>query len=223
MSSVPSRKTRRGSGNQKKRVIVGKKNLTTSRTRRVVPSVSSPALLDPQGKTDHRFRQFLYDFSTLGISLEIVRSHLASLLGLTSPQYNIIMVLANGGGKGISVSDVARRLHVSTAFIAAEGINLESSGLIEKRRNPDDGRGVLLHLTQLGWGRVVQIGPERQKINDHLFGSLSAQGFRQLAETLASLLDDFNYTVRLVKNAPSARDQSDHFAVQNFKALKEKR
>ena len=39
MSSVPSRKTRRGSGNQKKRVIVGKKNLTTSRTRRVVPSV----------------------------------------------------------------------------------------------------------------------------------------------------------------------------------------
>jgi DNA-binding MarR family transcriptional regulator len=220
MPSAPSRKTRRGSSNKKIRVTDGKKRPPISRTRRVVPSVSSPALLDPQGKTDHRFRQFLYDFSTLGVSLEIVRSHLASLLGLTSPQYNIIMVLANGGGTGISVSEVARRLHVSTAFIAAEGINLESTGLIEKHRNPNDGRGVLLHLTPLGWERVAHIGPERQKINDHLFGGLSAQGFRSLAETLASLLDDFNYTVRLIKNAPSARDQSDYFPVQNFKALK---
>jgi len=223
MSSAPSRKTRRGSGNKEARGIDGEKKPPISRTHRVVPSVSSPALLDPQGKTDHRFRQFLYDFSTLGVSLEIVRSHLASLLGLTSPQYNIIMVLANSGGKGISVSDVARRLHVSTAFIAAEGINLESSGLIEKRRNPNDGRGVLLHLTQVGWEGVAQIGPERQKINDHLFASLSAQGFRRLAETLASLLDDFNYTVRLIKNVPSSRDQSDYLTVQNFKAPKEKR
>jgi DNA-binding MarR family transcriptional regulator len=223
MSSVTSRKTRRGSGKKKVRGIDGEEKPPISRTRRVIPSVSSPALLDPQGKTDHRFRQFLYDFSTLGVSLEIVRSHLASLLELTSPQYNIIMVLANGGGKGISVSDVARRLHVSTAFIAAEGINLESSGLIEKHRNPNDGRGVLLHLTQLGWEQVAQIGPERQKINDHLFGSLSERGFQYLAETLASLLDDFNYTVTLIKNAPSSRDQSDYFAVQNFKALKEKR
>jgi DNA-binding MarR family transcriptional regulator len=204
-------------------VIDGKKRPPVSRTRRVVLSVSSPALVDPQGKTDHRFRQFLYDFSTLGVSLEIVRSHFASLLGLTSPQYNIIMVLANGGGKGISVSEVARRLHVSTAFIAAEGINLESSGLIEKHRNPNDGRGVLLHLTQLGWERVAQVGPERQEINDHLFGSLSARDFRHLAETLASLLDNFNYTVRLIKNAPSSRDQPDSLAVETFKALKEKR
>jgi DNA-binding MarR family transcriptional regulator len=43
----------------------------------LTPSASSAALLDPGGKTDHRFRQFLYDFSTLGASLEIVRSYLA--------------------------------------------------------------------------------------------------------------------------------------------------
>jgi hypothetical protein len=70
---------------------------------------------------------------------------------------------------------------------------------------------------------VAQVGPERQEINDHLFGSLSARDFRHLAETLASLLDNFNYTVRLIKNAPSSRDQPDSLAVETFKALKEKR
>src|SRR5215469_614318 len=222
MLSIPSGKTPRGSSNRKTRALDDEKSLKIFRTHRITLSASSPALLDPQGKTDHRFRQFLYDFSTLGVSLEIVRAYLASLLGLTSAQYNIIMVLANGGGKGISVSEVARRLHVSTAFITAEGINLESASLIEKHRNPNDGRGVLLHLTQLGWEKVAQIGPERQRINDHLFGSLSARDFRHLAETLVSLLDDFNYTVRLIKSAPPSRVNPVTSPSQNSKAPKEK-
>ena len=219
LSAPPSR---RNSANRSRAVGVEKSSVST-RTQRVILSASSSALLDPKGKTDHQFRQFLYDFSTLGVSLEIVRSYLASLIGLSSPQYNIMMVLANGGGKGISVSEVAQRLHVSTAFITAEGINLESAGLIEKRRNPNDGRGVLLHLTQLGWDRVAQIGPERQKINDHLFGSLSARDFRYLAETLASLLDDFNYTVRLIKSAPVSRLNLTTWLSKSYKAPKEKR
>lgn len=223
MPSVVSGKTRRSPDSGKSRAVGSQKSQTTSRTHGIILSASSPALLDLQGKTDHRFRQFLYDFSTLGASLEIVRSYLASLLGLTSPQYNIIMVLANAGGKGISVSEVARRLHVSTAFITAEGINLESAGLIEKHRNPNDGRGVLLHLTQLGWERVAQIGPERQRINDNLFGSLSARDFRYLAETLASLLDDFNYTVRMIKSAPLSRINPGSSLSRHSKALKGKK
>ena len=219
MPPIASGKARRGPGN-KKSAIDSAKSKKTSRTHRISLSASSPALLDLQGTTDHRFRQFLYDFSTLGISLEIVRSYLASLLGLTSPQYNIIMVLANGDEKGLGVSEVARRLHVSTAFITAEGINLESAGLIEKLRNPNDGRGVLLHLTQLGWEQVTQIAPERQKINVHLFGSLSARDFQALSETLASLLDDFNYTVRLIKSAAPSRI---NLPSKDGTALKEKR
>jgi hypothetical protein len=42
-------------------------------------------------------------------------------------------------------------------------------------------------------------------VNDHLFGSLSAKDFRRLSETLSSLLDDFAYTVRLLKSARSER------------------
>ena len=165
-------------------------------------SASLVELLDEGGQTDHRFRQLLYDFSTLGASLEAARSYLASQLGISPPQYNIAMILANHQNTGgISVSDVAKRLHVSTAFITLEAGSLEQAGLIEKRPNPKDGRGVFLRLTRRGEMLVASIGPERQRVNDHLFGSLSAKEFRRLCDTLSSLLDDFAYTVRLLKSA----------------------
>lgn len=169
-------------------------------------SASLVELLDDGGKTDHRFRQLLYDFSTLGASLEVARAYLASQLGISPPQYNIAMIVANHQNTGgISVTDVARRLHVSTAFITLEAGTLEQAGLIEKKPNPKDRRGVFLRLTRRGELLVERIGPERQRVNDHLFGSLSAKDFRRLSETLSSLLDDFAYTVRLLKSARSER------------------
>src|SRR5271163_3548792 len=169
---------------------------------RMALSASLVDLLDEGGKTDHRFRQLLYDFSTLGASLEVARSYLASQLGISPPQYNIAMILANHQNTGgISVSDVAKRLHVSTAFITLEAGSLEQAGLIEKKPNPKDRRGVFLRLTRRGETLVASIGPERQRVNDHLFGSLSAKEFRLLCDTLSSLLDDFAYTVRLLKSA----------------------
>jgi DNA-binding MarR family transcriptional regulator len=173
---------------------------------RLALSASLAELLDEGGKTDHRFRQLLYDFSTLGASLEVARSYLASQLGISPPQYNIAMVLANHQNTGgISVSDVAKRLHVSTAFITLEAGSLEQAGLIEKRPNPDDRRGIILRLSRAGESLVERIGPERQRVNDHLFGSLSEKDFRRLCDTLSSLLDDFSYTVRLLKSSRSER------------------
>jgi DNA-binding MarR family transcriptional regulator len=173
---------------------------------RLALSASLMELLDEGGKTDHRFRQLLYDFSTLGASLEVARSYLASQLGISPPQYNIAMVLANHQNTGgISVSDVAKRLHVSTAFITLEAGSLEQAGLIEKRPNPDDRRGIILRLSGAGEALVERIGPERQRVNDHLFGSLSEKDFRRLCDTLSSLLDDFSYTVRLLKSSRGER------------------
>jgi DNA-binding MarR family transcriptional regulator len=165
-------------------------------------SASREELLDEGGKTDDRFRQLLYDFSTLGSSLEVARAYLAAQIGISPPQYNIAMVLASHQNTGgIRVSDVAKHLHVSTAFITLEAGSLEQAGLVEKRPNPEDGRGVFLRLTGRGERLVQSIGPERRKVNDQLFGSLSAKDFRRLCDILSSLLDDFAYTVRLLKSA----------------------
>ncbi len=152
------------------------KNLPKTRHFKLPLSISKPELLDDEGLSDLRFRQLLYDFSVLGSSLEEARAYLASLSGLTSPQYNVVMIIAQyQGAKGVSVTSVAQHLHVTTAFITLETGRLERSGWIEKRQNPSDGRGILLRLTKKGESNVQRIAPQRLIINDHLFGKLSAK------------------------------------------------
>jgi DNA-binding MarR family transcriptional regulator len=188
-----------------------------TRARRVFampPTVSRAELLDEDGTSDRRFRQFIYDFSALGAQLELVRAYLSSQLDLSPPQYNIVMIIAQyQGAEGIGVSDVAQHLHVTTAFITSEVGKLEQAGLVEKRPNPHDGRGVLLCLTGVGEAKALQIGPKRLLINDHLFRGLSGEDFRQLAQTVASLIDAFTETTNMLKvmaQGPSTlRGQAD--------------
>jgi DNA-binding MarR family transcriptional regulator len=166
----------------------------------LLPTVSRPELLDKEGGSDLVFRQFLYDFSVMAAYMEAVRTYLASNLDLTPPQYNIVMVLAQHRQKKMmSVSDVARNLHVTTAFITGEIRKLEHDGLVEKRRNPDDGRGVLLRLTSSGRARVQRTAVQRSQVNDRLFRKLSKEDFRHLSKTVASLIDDFVETAALLK------------------------
>lgn len=163
-------------------------------------SISRPELLDEDGVSDLRFRQLLYDFSVLGSSLEVARAYLASLSGITSPQYNIVMIIAqHQGTRGVNVTSVAQHLHVTTAFITLEAGRLERSGWIKKRQNPSDGRSILLHLTRKGEAEVRRIAPQRLIVNDHLFGKLSGKDFRHLAQTLALLIDDFAETIEMLK------------------------
>ena len=171
---------------------------------RMPPSVSRSELLDENGPSDRRFRQFLYDFSVLGSSLESARSYLASQLGLSSPQYKIVMIVAQyQGAIGVSGSDIAQHLHVTTAFITSEAGKLEQMEWLEKRPNPRDGRSVLLRLTSLGEAKVRQIGRERRLVNDRLFRGLSGKDFRHLTKTFAALIDDFAATASMLKTARS--------------------
>ncbi len=166
----------------------------------LAPTISNVELLDEDGKTDRRFRQMLYDFSVLSSHLDYARAHLASQVNLTSPQYNIAMIIAYYQGEtGVSVSEVAEYLHVTTAFITSEVGKLAKMGLVDKSQNPNDGRGVQLRLTPAGSESLHQIGPQRLLINNHLFRGLSGEDFRRLSRVLAELIDEFSETISMLK------------------------
>jgi DNA-binding MarR family transcriptional regulator len=166
-------------------------------------TVSRPELLDDNGTSDGQFRQLLYDMTTLASHLESARAFLAGRIGLSSPQYNIAMIIARfQGAEGVSVSEVAQRLHVSTAFITSEAGKLEAAGFISKRQNPRDGRGILLRLSPPGEKKVLEVGPIRLLVNDQLFRGISGENFRHMAKTVASLIDDFSGTIQMLKTLP---------------------
>lgn len=89
-------------------------------------------------------------FSLYAASLalnKVYRSALAPL-GLTYPQYLVMLVLWEGDG--CSVSDIGERLHLDSATLTPMLKRLQLMGLVDRRRAQDDERRVLVRLTASG-------------------------------------------------------------------------
>lgn len=151
-------------------------------------TISREALL--KHGSDHRFRKLLYDFEHLGKLLDRSRSHLAAEIGLTPPQYNILMVVAeHQKDQGISVGDIAKSLHVTGAFVTTQIHRLVAANMVEKIANPDDGRSILVRLAPQGRAEIKRVAPIIRDFNDAFFAPMSRAGFKQFSATVASLIE----------------------------------
>jgi MarR family transcriptional regulator, organic hydroperoxide resistance regulator len=167
---------------------------------RLPATASRPALLE--GGSDRRFRQLVYDLLTISVRMETVRTYLARQIGITGPQYSVLVAIAQfQGAEGVSVSKVAEVLHVSGAFITAETRQLERVGLVIKAINPRDRRGVLLRLTPNGERQMIAISPAIMAINDKFFAPLTRRAFRQFADSAAQLVDSSREVMQLIETA----------------------
>jgi DNA-binding MarR family transcriptional regulator len=150
-------------------------------------TVSHAPLLDDG--SDERFRRLVYDLFTIATRMETVREHLARRIEITASQYSVVMAIARLQGRsGVSVRALAEVLHVSSAFIASETGKLARQGLVTKRQNPDDRRGVLLSLTRAARHRIARLMPEIRAVNDLFFGPLDRAAFEGLSAASASLV-----------------------------------
>jgi DNA-binding MarR family transcriptional regulator len=173
------------------RLAIGRGGATMSQRHAPPPSlpptVSRAALLEDG--SDRRFRQLVYDLFTIAARMEAAREHLAARMGVTTAQYSIMMTIAQLQGEvGVGVGALAKTLHVSSAFVASESGKLARLGLVTKRPNPSDGRGVLLRLTRAGRQRIARVGPHVRAVNDMLFAALDRPAFEGLSVAAAGLV-----------------------------------
>ena len=163
------------------------------------PTISSGALLE-RG-SDRRFRALVNDLFTVASRMEIVRSHLGRRMGISGPQYSVLVAVAHlQDGRGVSVGAVAQAMHVSSAFIAAETGKMARRGLLLKRPNPQDRRGVLLSLAPAGRLRIDRVAAEIRAINDLFFGALDAPLFCALSAAAAALVKGSGRAVHYLKS-----------------------
>ncbi len=170
-----------------------------------VTTTSRPEFLDPDG-SDRTFRATVYDLLAVGARMQDVRDHLAAGIGVSGPQYAILMAIFHmqSGSEGAGVRAVGRRLHVSGPFVTAQANRLVELGLVEKRPNPADGRGVLLCLTAEGRRRISDAAPAIQDANDVFFAALSKVDFLVLSDIAARLEKSSEQAVKRHKG-PSDR------------------
>ena len=71
-----------------------------------------------------------------------------SQLGITYPQYLVMMVLWEQDGQ--PVNDLAKRLHLETNTVTPLLQRMEKQGLVSRRKGKEDGRQVIVSLTAEG-------------------------------------------------------------------------
>lgn len=155
------------------------------RPRKKTPlTVSRPALL-AQG-SDAEFRGLIHDLIAYGHKLDACRDAFAAIAGISGAQYEILMLVSRADG--LSIGEVAARLHRSGAFITIEANKLAAEGILEKAADPSDGRRVLLRMNAKSVAMLERLAPYQQRINDVLFEFVDAKRFRELRALAAELV-----------------------------------
>jgi MarR family transcriptional regulator, organic hydroperoxide resistance regulator len=166
------------------------------------PTATCRALLEKG--SDRRFRTLVNDLFTIASRMELVRAHLGRRMGISGPQYSLLVAVAHlQGARGVSVGAVAQAMHVSSAFIAAETGKMAKLGLLLKRSNPDDRRGVLISLAPAGRLELDRVGAEIRAINDLFFGALDAASFGALSVAAQALVAGSGRALHYVKAVES--------------------
>jgi DNA-binding MarR family transcriptional regulator len=161
------------------------------------PTASNSALLE-RG-SDRRFRALVNDLFTIASRMDLVRAHLGRRMGISGPQYSVLVAVAHLQGQGgASVGAVAQAMHVSSAFIATETGKMARRGLLLKRPNPADRRGVLLGVAPAGRLKLERVAPEIRVINDLFFGALDATSFNALSAAANALVQGSGKAVHFV-------------------------
>jgi DNA-binding MarR family transcriptional regulator len=150
------------------------------------PLTTSRAALLVDG-SDRPFRELVRDLVDFSARLQQIREGIARGMGLTPPQYNVLMTLAYLGGD-VTVGDLAERLRVSVPFVVSETRRLVALGLLEKRPDAVDRRRVMLVLTAKARAALKDIAPLQVSVNDVLFSTLVAGDLETLTGLTRGLL-----------------------------------
>ena len=166
------------------------------RRRPQPPTVSRPALL--VGGSDAEFRGLIHDLIAYGHKLDACRDAFAAIAGISGVQYEILMLVSRA--EGLSIGEVAARLHRSGAFITIEANKLAAAGILHKASDPADGRRVLLKTSAKADALLERMAPYQRRVNDILFESLDAKRFRALRALAAELVAGGDRAVSLLEH-----------------------
>ena len=158
------------------------------------PTVSRPALL-VEG-SDAEFRGLIHDLIAYGHRLDACRDAFAAIAGISGAQYEILMLVSRT--EGLSIGDIAARLHRSGAFITIEAAKLVERGLLAKAADRRDGRRVLLRKNARTLQLLRRMAPHQRRINDVLFACLDARRFRSLRRLASELVSCGDRAVALL-------------------------
>jgi len=139
-------------------------------------------------KNQETIRRFAWVINSVGVHLEELRYFWAKALGISGPQWMILMALADLDDKdGIPVNVVSKKLHVDPSFVTTQSKLLEKKGFLRRKTSTDDARVVLMSLTDKTYKQMAGLAAQQEALNEFVFAELSNKQLDELIDTLSGL------------------------------------
>jgi DNA-binding MarR family transcriptional regulator len=140
------------------------------------------------GKNHDIARQFAWEIAAINVHLQEIRYFWAKALGVSGPQWMILMALADlDQGEGVAVKVVSKMLHVDPSFVTTQSKMLEKKGFMRRKPSVDDARVVQMSLTDKTYKLIAGLASEQEALNNFIFAEFSDRELGELTGKLAAL------------------------------------
>ncbi|MGO4711461.1 MarR family winged helix-turn-helix transcriptional regulator [Bradyrhizobium sp. 2TAF24] len=141
--------------------------------------------------------QFVWNILEIHSHLESIHRAWAELLGISEPQWLILMAIDElDKGGGVSGVDVSAQLRVHPAFVTTQTKSLERAGLLARSPSPSDARFVLMSLTQKARSEIAKLSERREALHRAIFGTLGTGALTDLNTRLDAIRKAADRAVR---------------------------
>jgi MarR family transcriptional regulator, organic hydroperoxide resistance regulator len=151
------------------------------------PGSDKTRLPGGSGKNEEIVRRFLWDIATVNIYLDEIRQFWARILGISGPQWMILMAVSDlDEGDGVPVKDVSAMLHVDSSFVTTQSKMLERNGFVRRVPSREDARVVLMSLSDKACKHIAKISTRQATLNEFIFAEFDDPALKEIAGRLSS-------------------------------------
>jgi DNA-binding MarR family transcriptional regulator len=139
-------------------------------------------------KNQDTIRRLTWVIASINVHLEELRYFWAKTLGISGPQWMILMALADmDQDEGVPVNVVSKKLHVDSSFITTQSKLLEKKGFLRRKTSTEDARIVQMSLTDKTYKHLASLASQQEALNDFIFSEFNDEQLGQLTDKLATL------------------------------------
>src|ERR1700754_5134344 len=125
-------------------------------------------------KNQDAARRFTWEIASISVHLEELRYFWAKALGISGPQWMILMAVAElDQSEGIPVNAVSKMLHVDSSFVTTQSKLLEKKGFMRRKPAPEDARVVKMSLTDKTYKQLANLEAQQDAIHEFIFEEFS--------------------------------------------------
>ena len=147
------------------------------------------ASVDQSGGKNHDIaRRFAWEIAAINVHLQEIRYFWAKTLGVSGPQWMILMALADlDQGEGVPVKVVSKMLHVDPSFVTTQSKMLEKKGFMRRKTSDDDARVVQMSLTDKSYKHMAALASLQEELNNFIFAEFTDRELTEFTGKLTAL------------------------------------